>query len=680
MRCERCGTEAPLVGGTAVCSACDAASLGLSRRDFLAGAGALGLAALGDGSLLAGCATTMTPPVLTLEDSAQSAAAALAGPQGPLYADDFRLCGVWSADLFLLPDFQRLLDMMAASPGAFKAVRFFGALSSGNVQRAIAVKPDAGNVWPHPDTPPDFSVTLDALYALTSRELVPFVGLNFFPQAVSPAPTTPPATFDRWQRLVRALLDAIAADARFGAAAMRTWWFEVWNEPDGGGFWAGTVEQYLELYAATSSAVRASGYDIRLGGPAVADGGIAPDSVAPFMERFLQFLASHPEVKCDFLSLHAKGVEGAGTTPNLRRTVSLGEAVARRALALDATRFAGMTIVDDEADMKVGFNTPFEPRMNERFPAWMAALLVAHAGLSARYTGHDLRFVAAADDLNLELVRAPFDGRRSILTRASRDPNDLFKLAIFGYYEILRLLGDRHGSFVRGGEHYYPRDADLFHLISVADTHITALFALYPRGDAHTSVQPVHASYDIGDIPWPRVNVARFVIDQTHSNSYTAFGGQLGTAATPLPDAARAQAIRQAQELAVAAPIQRDLPLPGGKFSVTVSLAPYAVLVYWLTPFRADAPAPAAPAWLHVDVEGGNVVLRWQPNREADFYSYEVFVLASGAQRQIAPVPLRGAIWVDTAPPPGERNYAVRAVNASGSASALVRSATVKVG
>src|SRR5260370_18983256 len=253
------------------------------------------------------------------------------------------------------------------------------------------------------------------------------------------------------------------------------------------------------------SSVRASCYDIRLGGAGVADGGIGPDRVGRFMESFLQFLASHPEVKCDFLSLHAKGVEGTGTTPSLRRTVSLGEAVAGWALALDTSRLAGTTIVDDEADMKVGFNTPFEPRMNERFPAWMAALLVAHAGLSARYTGHDLRFVAAADDLNLELARPPFDGRRSILTRASRDPTDLFKLPIFGYYEILRLLGDRHGSFVRGGEHYYPHDADLFHLISVADTHITPLFALYPRDDTHPSVQPIRASYDIGDIPWPRV-------------------------------------------------------------------------------------------------------------------------------------------------------------------------------
>ncbi len=233
---------------------------------------------------------------------------------------------------------------------------------------------------------------------------------------------------------------------------------------------------------------------------------------------------------------------------------------------------------------------------------------------------------------------------------------------------------------MRGGKYYYPHDADLFHLISVADTHITALFALYPRDDAHTSLQPIRASYDLGDIPWPRVNVARFVIDHTHSNSYTAFGGQLGTSATPLPGATRTQAIRQAQELAVAAPIQRDLPVPAGKFSATFSLAPYAVLVYWLTPFRADAPGPATPAWLHADVEGGNVVLRWQPNREPDFYSYEVFAVASGVQRQIAPVPLRGAIWVDTAPPPGERSYAVRAVNASGSASALVQSAAVRVG
>src|SRR5260370_33472374 len=107
MRCERCGNDAPLVGGAAMCSACAAASLGLSRRDFLAGAGALGLASLGTGALLSSWATSTSPSVLTLQDSVQSADPTSAGPRRPLYAGGFRLCGAWVAGRLLLPYSQR---------------------------------------------------------------------------------------------------------------------------------------------------------------------------------------------------------------------------------------------------------------------------------------------------------------------------------------------------------------------------------------------------------------------------------------------------------------------------------------------------------------------------------------------------------------------------------------------
>jgi xylan 1,4-beta-xylosidase len=37
---------------------------------------------------------------------------------------------------------------------------------------------------------------------------------------------------------------------------VRTWYFEVWNEPNlTDGFWAGTQQQYFDLYAATARAI-----------------------------------------------------------------------------------------------------------------------------------------------------------------------------------------------------------------------------------------------------------------------------------------------------------------------------------------------------------------------------------------------------------------------------------------
>ena len=590
------------------------------------------------------------------------------GPQGPVRADEFSIVGVYDVDWLLEPRFQRLLDNMAASPGAFKTVRFFGSLNSGTLENTVSSPPSGGIVWPNPGAPMDFSVTLRALEALTSRGLIPFIVLSFFPPAVSSYPITPPGSYDNWKRLVQGFLDALVADPRFGAAAISNWWFEVWNEPNITGFWYGVFDDYLNLYKATSEAVVASGHTIRLGGPALAYFNDGPY----FMERFLRFLSAHPEVKCDFISLHRKGAFDPADEPQLNRVVDAAEEVANMMRSIDRARFRGLPIVNNEADMKVGFDIPYEPRMHEKFPAWLSGLTIAYDALSSQFRDDDYRFLAASDDANQQLIQNLFDGRRSIMARASASPRDLFKLPVYDFYEFLRLLGDRHGRFVSGGANYYP-NTELFHAITVADTHIGSIFSIHPRTTETPRAWTLN--YTLRDIGWPQVNVARFQIDRNRSNSYTAAGRMLSM---PYPAAAAASAIRQAQELTVFAPIQQNVTLTGGVFRDSFTIDPYAVMLYWITPFIPDAPAD--PVWIEATVEDGNVILRWQPNREPFFYTYEVFWMNDNPHGPLlTPMPLRAAMWVDTAPPRGTRIYGVRAVSASGVASAIVNSPPVTI-
>ena len=389
-------------------------------------------AALAGGTMAAsGCA--VAPQGAALTHSAQ--------PGTPFDAGAFSIAGVFDADWLLDARFTRLLDTMAASPGAFGTVRVFGMLNAG--ERDMVAPTSSGRVWPAPDAPMDFSIPLAALDALVSRGITPFVALTFFPRAVSAGPVTPPPDgYAAWQRLVRAFLDAAAA--RFGKAALARWWFEAWNEPNMPPFWAGRFDQYLELYRATSEAVVASGHAVRLGGPALA---YLPGEGAPLMERFLAFLHREPRAKCDFISLHRKGIwTSAETEPRLARLEAAARDTADALLRLAPERARGMAVVNDEADMKVAFDTPYEPRMTEQFPAWLAASAILHDRLSAEYAGTGIRFVAAADHANQHLVQAPFDGRRSVMTRLSADPADLVKLPVFHFHEMLRLLGGRHGT------------------------------------------------------------------------------------------------------------------------------------------------------------------------------------------------------------------------------------------
>ena len=208
-------------------------------------------------------------------------------------------------------------------------------------------KPDAEPRTSNPELVPAFA----GLEALTTRGLIPFVQLSFFPPSISSSPIAPPASFDGWQALVRDFLDALVADPRFGLDAIRTWWFEVWNEPNMPVFWQGTFAQYLDLYRATADAVRATGYPIRLGGPALAWLPPTDDAAgAPLMRRFLQFLHDEPDVQCDFLSFHEKGtwinpsqgsgfgVRGSGESDSEPRTPNPEPILGDLVSAADETR------------------------------------------------------------------------------------------------------------------------------------------------------------------------------------------------------------------------------------------------------------------------------------------------------------------------------------------------------
>ena len=441
---------------------------------------------------------------------------------------DFGTVGVFDVDWLVQPQFTHLLDNLAASPGAFHGVRFFGPFTAG--RREAFIPESGGEVWTRADRPIDFSTTFQALEALTVRGLIPFVVFGFFPPAVSSSPIRPPVAWDHWKTLVRTFLRELATDPRFGPETIAAWWFEVWNEPNEGRFWRGTLDDYFALYGATSEAVDEAGVSIRLGGPAIAYKPEAtPDDGPPWMRRFLRFIAANPELRCDFVSLHRKGTVG-NDPPDPRRLDAAAADTASQALAIDAQRFAGLTIWNNEADEKVGFEVPYAPRIDEQGAAWLAAVTVIHDQLGERYRAANLRFAAAADNANLQLVRSPFDGRRSIMTRVGTADADLVKVPAYGFYELLRLLGDRHGTIDQGSAQLFPH-TDLYHLVTVAATHVASLLMYYPDPGSEPLLQRT-VEYTIADLPWPRVNIARFQIDRVRSNAYTAAGG---SASDPFP-------------------------------------------------------------------------------------------------------------------------------------------------
>jgi xylan 1,4-beta-xylosidase len=148
---------------------------------------------------------------------------------------------------------------------------------------------------------------VDALYDyLLSIGIKPFVELGFMPsQLASGSKTifwwrgnvTPPKDYGKWEALIKNLTAHFTE--RYGAEEVKTWYFEVWNEPNLDGFWAGTQDEYYKLYASAAKAIKSVNKDYKVGGPATAGAAWIPET--------LEFCKKN-NVPIDFASTHSYGV------------------------------------------------------------------------------------------------------------------------------------------------------------------------------------------------------------------------------------------------------------------------------------------------------------------------------------------------------------------------------------
>jgi xylan 1,4-beta-xylosidase len=149
---------------------------------------------------------------------------------------------------------------------------------------------------------------IDVLYDfLLSIGIKPFVELGFMPSGLASGSetifwwrgnVTPPSDYNKWESFIAAFVQHLTE--RYGEDEVKTWYFEVWNEPNLSGFWASTQEEYFKLYAYTANAVKSVNADYRVGGPATAG--------AAWVPEFIDYCDKN-HAPIDFVSTHSYGVE-----------------------------------------------------------------------------------------------------------------------------------------------------------------------------------------------------------------------------------------------------------------------------------------------------------------------------------------------------------------------------------
>ena len=181
----------------------------------------------------------------------------------------------------------------------FKYIRFHGIFHD---DMGVYKKDLKGNIiynWQYIDKLYDF---------ILSVGLKPFVELSFMPKDLASgdktvfwwkANVTKPKSWDAYGKLINEFAKHLAE--RYGIEEVKSWYFEIWNEPNHHAFFDGTIEDYFTMYATALKAVKDVSEDFKVGGPSTAGTG--------WIDEFLDFTADS-DLALDFITTHSYNVNG----------------------------------------------------------------------------------------------------------------------------------------------------------------------------------------------------------------------------------------------------------------------------------------------------------------------------------------------------------------------------------
>jgi xylan 1,4-beta-xylosidase len=227
------------------------------------------------------------------------------------------------------PNGRKLLGELAALDRSPVYVRVHNLLTTGD--GSASLKWGSTNVYTEDGAGnPIYSWTiLDRIFDTFHQSgITPLVEIGFMPEALSTHPQPyrhtfpatevstiytgwayPPKDYHKWSALVFEFVRHLRE--RYGDQELKSWLWEVWNEPDIG-YWQGTPEEFFQLYDVSVDAVLRAFPQARIGGPDSTGPGNAKAS--EFLRAFLEHCAhgknyatGQTGTRVDFISFHPKG-------------------------------------------------------------------------------------------------------------------------------------------------------------------------------------------------------------------------------------------------------------------------------------------------------------------------------------------------------------------------------------
>ena len=434
------------------------------------------------------------------------------------------------------------------------------------------------------------------------RKMKPLAQIGFMPEALSQRPqpyqhhwkpgtpyedimtgwATPPKDYDKWAELIYQWVRHSVA--RYGQQEVESWYWEVWNEPDGFYLIApDTKREYFKMYDYAADAVKRALPTARMGGPHTAGAG-------RFMDDFLKHVLTEPNFATgktgsplDFVAFHAKGspkvVNGVvrmGMDVHFKR-LDDGFAIIEK-----YPQLKGMPVIIGESDPEgcaacgMATNPENAYRNGTLYSSYTAASIAREYELAAR---RGVNLIGAVN-WSFEFEDQPwFAGFRDLATNGVNKP----------VLNVFRMFGKMQGDRVAvAGDQAYSTESiksggvrgvrtDINALATRGKHQVAVMVWNYHDDDVIDAGAPV--ALHIAGIPAQQVTMRHYRIDQDNSNAYSAWK-RMGSPASPSAEqVARLQAASELAQLGTAT----KLKVRGGNAIIRMQLPRQAVSLVTLT-------------------------------------------------------------------------------------------------
>jgi len=375
------------------------------------------------------------------------------------------------------------------------------------------------------------------------RGMKPLAQIGFMPEALSIKPfpyqhkwkpgacydeiltgwAYPPKDYKKWGNLVYEWVKHCVE--RYGKAEVESWYWEVWNEPDGA-YWKGTQAEFFKLYDYAADGLKRALPTAKIGGANVTGGG------ARFLDAFIKhcltdtnYVTGKIGSPLDAVLFHAKGsprvVDGT-VVMNVRaqlRNIDANYKIIRKYLQLkNKPVIIGES--DPEGCAACGMSTNPENayRNGTMYSSYTAASFARLYELTDKYNINLLGAVT----WSFEFENQPwFAGFRDLATNGVDKP----------VLNVFRMFGQMKGNRVETiSNRMYNLNSILDSSIRKTQTDIgalatkadrTAAVIIWNYHDEDKTGTKETVSITLNQLPAKTVNITQYLIDTDNSNAYT---------------------------------------------------------------------------------------------------------------------------------------------------------------